>query len=406
MTLYEGNLTMSLAVRLSTLLAFAILILPNASNATEPPIRIGLDADMSSGAAKGGEAIRRGVALAIKEVNDNGGVFGRPLELIVRDHRGNPARGVDNITELAAMKDVVAVVGGIHTPVAMRELPAIHKSNLIFLVPWAAGTPVVENGFEPNFVFRVSVRDQFAGGFLVENALKSGHKKLGLLFEKTGWGRSNEKAVKAALLPHGLAPAAIEWFGWGATDISPQIKRLQKAGADVIILVANPREGGIVVADIAAMPQDMRLPLLSHWGITGGDFFKANKNNLARVDLSFLQTFSFFDPPIPDRANHLWTLYKTMFTDAVDPGDAFSPVGTAHAYDLVHILVAAIKKAGTIDRVLVQAALETLPFHSGVMRDYAPPFTKNRHDALDATNFRIGRYEANGQIRIVKTGTN
>jgi len=393
---------MSLVARLSCLLALAILTLPTTLNAAEPPILIGLDADMSSGAAKGGEAISRGIALAIKEVNDNGGVLGRSLKMVVRDHRGNPARGIDNITELAAMKDVVAVFGGIHTPVAMRELPVIHENKMIFLVPWAAGTPIVDNEYDPNFVFRVSVRDQFAGGFLVENALKSGHKQLGLLFEKTGWGRSNEKAVKAALLPHGLEPAAIEWFGWGATDISPQIKRLQKAGAEIIILVANPREGGIVVANIAAMPQDQRLPVLSHWGITGGDFFKINKDNLDSVDLSFLQTFSFFDPPFPKRAHHLWTHYKSMFTDAVDPGDAFSPVGTAHAYDLVHILVAAIKKAGTVDRVLVQAALETLPSHSGVMRDYSPPFSKDRHDALDASNFRIGRYDSKGQIRIVK----
>ena len=47
------------------------------------PIAIGLDADMSKGAAQSGEAIRRGLVLAIEEINARGGVLGRPLSLVV-----------------------------------------------------------------------------------------------------------------------------------------------------------------------------------------------------------------------------------------------------------------------------------------------------------------------------------
>ena len=129
----------------------------------ENSIVIGIDADMSSGAAQAGEAIRRGVALALDEINAEGGLLGRPVECVVRDHRGNPSRGVDNITEFAQMRDVLAVVGGIHTPVALQELDVIHREQMLYLDPWAAGTPVVDNGRNPNFVFRVSVRDEYAG---------------------------------------------------------------------------------------------------------------------------------------------------------------------------------------------------------------------------------------------------
>ena len=94
---------------------------------TADPIVIGLDADMSKGAAQSGEAIRRGLVLAIEQINGRGGVLGRPLALEVRDHRGTPARGRDNIEDFAAMDDLVAVVGGIHTPVALAELEAIHR---------------------------------------------------------------------------------------------------------------------------------------------------------------------------------------------------------------------------------------------------------------------------------------
>ena len=71
--------------------------------------------------------IRRGAHIAIEEINRNGGVLGRKLQLEVRDHRGNPARGVDNILEFSAMQNVIAVLGGLHTPVAMQELKTIHQ---------------------------------------------------------------------------------------------------------------------------------------------------------------------------------------------------------------------------------------------------------------------------------------
>jgi len=99
------------------------------------PIQVGLDADLSSGSARSGESIRRGVLLAMEEINQQGGVLGRPLQLIAKDHRGNPSRGIDNIEAFSQMDDVVAVMGGLHTPVAMKELKTVHNNQIPFLVP-------------------------------------------------------------------------------------------------------------------------------------------------------------------------------------------------------------------------------------------------------------------------------
>lgn len=139
-----------------------------------------------------------------------GGVLGRPLKLEVFDHCGNPARGLDNMETLGKRKDALAVLGGIHTPVAMHQLKAIHKYRLIYLGPWAAGTSIVRNGFSPNYVLRVSLRNEYAGGFLVGQSKKSGHKIVGLLLERTGWGRSNERAMKDAARRLKVSIALIE----------------------------------------------------------------------------------------------------------------------------------------------------------------------------------------------------
>ncbi len=390
-----GALALSLVISLHGARADTLTA---AVDPTANPIVIGLDADMSKGAAQSGEAIRRGLVLAIEEINGRGGVLGRPLSLVVRDHRGTPARGRDNIEEFAAMDDLVAVIGGIHTPVALAEFEAIHRHGLPYLGPWAAGTPVVSNGYDPNFVFRVSVRDEHAGGFLVKAARNRGFERLGLLLWRTGWGRSNEAAMHEALASQGLHPAAVAWFNTGERDMSAQIDALRAAGAEVIMLVANPVEGLVAVREVASRPEVERLPIISHWGITGGDFFTQAGDALTKVDLSFLQTFSFFDPPFPERAARLYEAYCARFGGCRSLADVVSPVGTAHAYDLVQLLSQAVERAGTTDRAAIRRSLERLGRHEGLMRNYDPAFTPNRHDALDTSDYRLCRFDETGAI--------
>ena len=367
----------------------------------ENSIVIGLDADMTSGSAQAGEAIRRGVVLAIDEVNAAGGLLGRPLELVVRDHRGNPERGVDNIVEFSEMRDVIAVVGGIHTPVALRELETIHEKQMIYLGPWAAGTPIVANSYSPNFVFRVSVRDEYAGEFLVQSAMDRGLRKLGLLLEQTGWGRSNEKAVKSALQQHGLAPVGLEWFNWGDDDMTENLQRLRQAGAEAVIFVGNPLEGKVAVDSMAQLESTQRMPIISHWGVSGGDFAKLTEASLEKVDLTFLQTYSFITPPHPERNQRIFSAYAKRFHGCQSPRDVFSPVGTAHAYEIVMMLAAAIKQVETIDRSAVREALENLESYTGIIRDYSPPFRRDHHDALTADDFVMARYASDGAIEPV-----
>ncbi len=388
--------------RLFTLFLFvtgaAFALAPPAATAQPAPIVIGLDADMSAGAAQSGEAIRRGIVLAIDEINAQGGVLGRPLELLVRDHRGNPARGIDNIVEFATVENLAAVIGGLHTPVAMAELEVIHQHRIVYLDPWAAGTPIVANGFEPNYVFRVSVRDEYAGRFLIGAALERGFERPGLLLWRTAWGRSNEKAMNDALAQLGRRPADIAWFNTGHQDFSDEIEALVRSGADVVMLVANPVDGLAAVQAMAARAENARLPVISHWGITGGDFHSKNPEAIAAIDLTFLQTFSFATPPFPGRAARVYSAYCEAFQDCTLPENVISPVGTAHAYDLVHLLKLAIERAGTTERGAVRAALENLGRFEGLMRDYDPAFTPGRHDALDASSFGLARFTDGGGI--------
>ena len=141
-----------------------------------------------------------------------------------------------------------------------------------------------------------------------------------------------------------------------------------------------------------------RLAIIAHWGLTAGDFHRDVRNDLGEVDLKFLQTFTFFDPPFPDRAERVLTAYCDQFGECDGPDSVRAPNGFAHAYDLVYLLARAIEAAGTDEPSRVRQALETLRRHDGLVRQYQPPFTPTDHDALGPDDYRLAAYDEDGVI--------
>ncbi len=380
--------------------AFSVMAKSTIAANTSEPIIIGLDADMSAVAAEGGQAIQRGTEIAIHEINQAGGVLNRPLKLITTDHKGNPARGVDNLRELVENNNAVAVLSGVHTPVVLSQLPLIHKLEIPFLVPWAAGTPIIDNGYAPNYVFRLSVRDEYAGEFLLSEIKKTGITDIALLLERTGWGRSNEKSVSQAAQKLDINIHAIEWFHWGIDDFSNTLNRIQKTPTQALVLVANAPEGAVLVQNMANQPKNERLPIYSHWGITGGHFTSiAELKNIQKVDLLFLQTYSFLNPKTRNQTHqNVLSLYRKLFDPAATAENLASPVGIAHAYDLTHLLAQAIQATGSLDTSAIRDSLEQLQPYQGLVKHYQHAFSSTRHEALDRSNYILGSYSKEGFI--------
>src|SRR6266542_6156399 len=160
------------AVMLSTLLALVQGAVDPALAQSKEPVKIGLSAAVSGGSAASGEAIKRGLQIAIDEINAKGGVLGgRKLELVVRDDEGNPQKGVTIARELVEREKVVAVFGGLHTTVALAQVPVWHELKVPYMGAWAAGTNITRNGQSPNYVFRVSANDDYVDRFLSRYAM-------------------------------------------------------------------------------------------------------------------------------------------------------------------------------------------------------------------------------------------
>jgi len=374
-----------------------IVIILSFNSYGQDEIIIGLDADMSAVAKEGGIAIKRGAQIAIEEINENGGLLNRTLKLVVKNHRGNPARGINNIKQLSKLKGLVAVIGGVHTPVALKELPIIHQNNIIYLDPWAAGTPIVDNGYEPNYVFRVSVRDAEAAKVMIPHAKNLGINNIGLLLERTGWGRSNEKSLTIAAKLHKVEIAHIAWFNWGQKSVENEITQLIKSGAKAIILVANAPEGALIAKTILKLSE--KLPIISHWGIAGGNFVdRVGLNNLKQLNISVLQTYSFAKPSNYKLNSQVLKRYQKKYNNNILAKEIPGAVGTAHAYDLVHLLAKAIYSAQSTDRALIRDELEKLPAYTGLLKTYQPAFTKAQHDALLSNDYIMSTFDDSGNL--------
>ena len=371
--------------------------LGNSSIAKE--LVIGLDADVSSVAKAGGIAIQRGAQLAIDEINASGGVLGHTLVLKVRDHKGNPARGISNLKKFSKLENLVAVLGGVHTPVVLQELETIHANELLFLVPWAAGTPITSNKFSPNYVFRASIRDKEAGPVLIHHAAHRGAKSVYLILESTGWGRSNEASMTQAAKESGIEVLGVSWINWGQKDANKEIAEIEARNPDAIMLVANAPEGIVVANSILKSSALSKKPLIAHWGIAGGNFVNGlGMDKLSNLDISTIQTFSFMNAYDQKKANAVLTAYQTKYDEAANQENIPGVVGLAQAYDLVHMLSLAIQSANSIERSDVRDAVEGLSEYPGLVKRYQQPFSAEQHDALLRDDYFIATFNENGHL--------
>ena len=132
-----------------------------ANTAIAQEVKIGLVAALSGDSALSGEAITRGLTVAIDEINARGGVLGgRKLALVRRDDESNPAKGQLAARELIEKEKVAVVFGGIDTPVSAALVGVMHELKTPYMGVWAAGTNITNNGKNPNFMFRVSAVDE------------------------------------------------------------------------------------------------------------------------------------------------------------------------------------------------------------------------------------------------------
>ncbi|MEH0739906.1 ABC transporter substrate-binding protein [Vibrio cholerae] len=373
--------------------ALAAASLTAFSTIAQEPIKVGLVAALSGQSAKSGEAITRGLEIAIDEINEGGGVLGRPLELVRRDDESNPSKGLLAARELIQKEEVAVLFGGLDTPVSLAIVPVANRMKMPFMGVWAAGTPITKNGAKENYVFRVSAVDEVVDEALVQYAIdKYAMKKPGMLLINNPWGESNETGFRQALNSRGIEYTGIERIESGDVDLVPQLTRLKEKGTDTLLMVANVAPSAQVVKSLERMGWDV--PVVSHWGPAGGRFGELAGPTADRVH--FIQTFTFTDTTT-GKGGEVFGKLQAKFPEIQSVADVTPAVGIANAYDAMHLTALAIKNAGSTEGSAIREGYYRIDDYQGLIKDFKHPFTETQHDAIGPNDYVFTHF-VNNQI--------
>lgn len=368
------------------------------SVAQPAPVLIGFDGAYGQKTNTAPIAIELGARAAIDEINRAGGVLGgRPLQLVTTDNKGVSARGKDNFTDLAGMKDLVAVLGGKYSPISVEVLPQAHRLKVPLISVWGSADEITDHHYHPSYSFRVSLKDEWGVAAMVRRMGTHYKAQRACAFlPNTAWGRSAANVIQARSVKNRVSFPVVRWYNWGDQTFVEAFRACHEARGQALLFVGNEKEAAVLIRDLVHMPQAQRLPVVAHWGTVGGVLHEMVGDALDQVTLDVIQTFTFSNNPRP-RARQLATWihqhsdYKT--TESIP-----SPVGAAHAYDTVHLLAMAVNLAKASDASKVRDALEHLPAYVGAVRDYRPAFTRSRHDALSEQQLLFVRLTPAGAL--------
>ena len=351
-------------------------------------IKIGLVAALTGGSAQSGEAITRGLTLAIDELNAKGGILGRKVVLVRRDDESSPPKGLAAARELISNEKVAALFGGIDSPVSLAIVPVANKEKVPFIGVWAAATNITKNGANPNYVFRVSAQDDLVDVKLIQYAMKTyGVKKPGLVLINNPWGESNEKGLKVAAEAAKIGIAGIEKVEATDVDMTAQLTRLKNAGADALILVANAAPGAQMMK--ARERMGWKVPVVSHWGISGGRFDELVGPTAGEAH--FVQTYSFAGT-LNDTGKRVYSAMQAKY-GVKTPADVLAPVGTANAYDAMNLVARAIEKAKGTDGEAIRKAMYEIDDYAGLIKNYKKPFGPNDHEGLAPDDYIMVKFD-------------
>ena len=122
----------------------------------EEPIKIGALFALTGGLAPYGPPIVNGAKLAVQQINEIGGVFGRKLELVIRDTGTAPAMGRDAASKLINLDKVAAIIGALGSSVTVASSSITIPAGIILISP-SSTSPMLTDLEDNDFVFRLSL---------------------------------------------------------------------------------------------------------------------------------------------------------------------------------------------------------------------------------------------------------
>ncbi|MBL8453756.1 MAG: ABC transporter substrate-binding protein [Zoogloea sp.] len=378
-------------LRTATLATLALLASP--ASAIEP-IRIGVSGPFTGGSNPMGIAMRDGIRLAAREINEAGGILGRPVLLVERDDEARPERGAQVVQELINQEKVVAGLGIVNTGVALASQRFYQQAHIPMITSVATGSIITKQFLPPqypdNYIFRVSAPDTIQAAMIVEEAVvRRRLRKLAIFHDSTNYGQLGREDLERALERHSLKPVVVERFNIRDVDMTPQLARAKAAGAEAILTYGLGPELAHLANGMVRI--GWKVPLMGSWALAMSNFIDNAGPNAegTRMPQTFIQ-----DGNTPRRKAFIEKYRKSFGVERIPVAPA-----AAQGYDSMLLLAAAIRQARSTEGSRLRDALESLKEQvEGIVMVYDRPFSRTDHEAIDTPRIPVIGEVRNSQV--------
>ena len=204
-------------------------------------ITIGSIQDLSGPIAGFGKQVRLGLMLRVDEINEQGGINGRKIKLIVEDSAYDPKKAVLAAQKLVNQDKIFAMVGHIGTAQNLAAMPVQFEKNVPNLFPVTAAREMYEPLHRLKYSFAATYFDQMRNA-VPKIVKEKSAKKVCTMFQDDEFGLEVMRGAEAGLKTINMEFAEKTSYKRGATDFSSQVQKMQSSGCDTIVLGTIIRE--------------------------------------------------------------------------------------------------------------------------------------------------------------------
>jgi branched-chain amino acid transport system substrate-binding protein len=377
----SGSRRLVLFLVSASLLAALAVFLPGCGKAGKSgnEIRVAVVLPITGREAKPGQNQREGIELAIKQINDAGGIFVKskgkklPIREIFYDDASDQSKSAGLVERAMTTDEVVAVIGGYSTALGEAESVMPDRYQTPWITPGAAATHIFSRGYQ--YIFgTLSSTDllgyttaQFLGSVVDSGKLKK-NLAVALAPENTDHGVEYAAGIARWIDEHpGYFHIVFnEKFELGGTDFSGLLQKVKSSKAEIFLVDAHLQD--YITMERQYIQSGMYHEMLSY-GARGPDA-DARKALGKATDYIFCGLWWSKLLPYPQVKKFI-TDYQAFTGHGPD---SYYP---APAYDSVRVLAAAIEQAGSLDRTAIRDALRNVDLKDSLLPGQELKFGKN-----------------------------
>lgn len=347
------------------------------------PIRVGTILSVTGPIANVGDKMRRGIELAIAEINEAGGIDGRMIEQVFYDAAGDSATGVEQTRRLIEQDDVDVIVGGgSSSGVALAMLPITQEAGVLFMATEGA-RQIVQPAEEHELTFKATFNDTVIIERTIQFWQEQGVESVAFLPDTGGFGQSAQEVMEE-LVPEAGLDLAVEAFDPSATDLTPQLSSLSENNPGAYLAWTTTPAGVVFMNNAAQLGLKDEAFIQHGFGFVDERFFEqagaaAEGVVLTSGPLPIYDQLPDDDPQKAVIADFV-EAYEEMFNE-------FPNAFAGQTYDGMQLVAEAIRQAGTTEGTALSDALESITGYVGISGEYN--ISAEDHSGLSADDAEI-----------------